>query len=1145
MLVGAMMRPENSAASTQRSSNLGSVRSPEPGNYEHHLSFQSLLVRVERMQQQLQKMAGSQVRLEESLDSLSVDRIHQLLYKVLTTQLRMEEMLCGIAPSHAMHVQWQQGEQQKGDLKTEISHLEQLHRDDVSSCIGLAPRHDVVILESAMETEDSGPESAGSQSMAPPADQKQNSIRSQHSMESNSKRTKGMRRTGSREISRTGSNHSRRGSKKRTLSAPMQAPVSDPLMPNIAHSSLSLPKDWPSCVEPRPCLNVLEEIAESEHFGSTLSTTHWNTGKHRRFKNPRGKFDVRQISAKNDPVHHCMLRPNSYTRFLFDGLGTIFLMYDLFLMPCILAWDLRLTDWLLHASIITMCYWILDILVSFRTGHVSVHGEVESHPWVVCMRYLRGWFALDITLVLIDAVSTAALVWINSAAASTEDEDILLMAKMCRFLRVVRMFRITRLRHVFRRIADYSPTLDLHLNIISHLFSICYVNHLMACVWYAIGAGSYTDTGYRWLDLTVGSDDTVTYEAVSTEYQYATSLHWAVTQMTPGSMQVSPQNTTERVFNVMCLLLGMVFFSHTISMLSSKMTSIKIAEQHKEEQLHTLRRFLRQNGVSHSLSVRLHREVAERMSASKKVLHINEIKVIHLISLQLQTQLRQELCGRHLLHHPLFQLCARVDELMIQNMSMNAEQVVLAPADSLFLAGTEGFAAYLNISGRCSYIQEILDDKSPPVVSLHQQQWLCEVVLWVEWMHVGTTQADEHATFLSLEASHFGNLLRNNTVWAAFVRDYGRLFHARVVAARPPAEDWPNDLAVPGASYGEILVSMPEEARRLSGEIGLYELQADHASSLHGRDVIDLQDEVRSGKSTLMVTGDGQVERVVALVTVEIMQDDGLILVQVGEDKDGVATPYIPVRLPGMKLKEAMSASDCARTVVHDRLEEMAPFISIQESKRIPETRESETRGINTHYIMTKYSAKLTIHPSLLNIQSITCRRHDLGAEISSMVPGSMLDHSYTDAISAREILLMTTTDDHLYYYSWMTEREFTMFRSGSPDCKLSLQRMFDCFSNAHSTSASSMTMVQSNKSMKSNRSGKESPPRTSSKQSSMRKPSAGETTNGPRPVRWDSHRDEAPLPPLDVAGTKQSSPADEATEGDFVNREYTWSCLV
>eukprot|EP00971_Amphidinium_carterae_P009815 193565-Amphidinium_carterae.1 len=55
-------------------------------------------------------------------------------------------------------------------------------------------------------------------------------------------------------------------------------------------------------------------------------------------------------------------------------------------------------------------------------------------------------------------------------------------------------------------------------------------------------------------------------------------------------------------------------------------------------------------------------------------------------------------------------------------MSMKAAPFVLAPGDSLFLAGTEGFAAYLNISGKSKYTQDILDSNNPRTYMLEDRR---------------------------------------------------------------------------------------------------------------------------------------------------------------------------------------------------------------------------------------------------------------------------------------------------------------------------------------------------------------------------------------------------------------------------------------
>merc|ERR1712226_1690635 len=90
--------------------------------------------------------------------------------------------------------------------------------------------------------------------------------------------------------------------------------------------------------------------------------------------------------------------------------------------------------------------------------------------------------------------------------------------------------------------------------------------------------------------------DPLTYGTSPRHYQYATSFHWSLTQLA-GSMQINAQNTIERVFNICCLLIGLLFFGTLVSVLSGKAMEAKMVDQEKTLMLSTLRRFLREHSV--------------------------------------------------------------------------------------------------------------------------------------------------------------------------------------------------------------------------------------------------------------------------------------------------------------------------------------------------------------------------------------------------------------------------------------------------------------------------------------------------------------------------------------------------------------------
>merc|ERR1719491_32015 len=99
------------------------------------------------------------------------------------------------------------------------------------------------------------------------------------------------------------------------------------------------------------------------------------------------------------------------------------------------------------------------------------------------------------------------------------------------------------------------------------LVFIVIINHYIACIWYMVGSGHFASSAWTTKFL-------VNYPG-EFPYAYATALHWSLTQFTPASMEVVPENTVERVFCVMVLVFAMVTFSSFISSITNAMTQLR------------------------------------------------------------------------------------------------------------------------------------------------------------------------------------------------------------------------------------------------------------------------------------------------------------------------------------------------------------------------------------------------------------------------------------------------------------------------------------------------------------------------------------------------------------------------------------------
>merc|ERR1712125_23112 len=119
-------------------------------------------------------------------------------------------------------------------------------------------------------------------------------------------------------------------------------------------------------------------------------------------------------------------------------------------------------------------------------------------------------------------------------------------------------------------------------------------------------------------------------------------------------MQVFPLNTIERVYNILCLLLGLVFFSFLISTLSAKLIQLKNTKIDVMLKLQRLQRFLSHHTeIDTDLAVRVQMQASNRLQTTSRT-DVRDVPCLDILSLSLHSELKMALTGRYLDCQPLF-----------------------------------------------------------------------------------------------------------------------------------------------------------------------------------------------------------------------------------------------------------------------------------------------------------------------------------------------------------------------------------------------------------------------------------------------------------------------------------------------------------
>lgn len=405
---------------------------------------------------------------------------------------------------------------------------------------------------------------------------------------------------------------------------------------------------------------------------------------------------VKERVRRFSPVIH----PNSGFKMMWDIAGMTLMGYDLINIP-LSSFEPApnfFTDMMVW---ITLLYWTVDMPCSFITGY-SMGGLVELHMRKIIPRYVRTWFPFDLTVLGIDWVLTM-FDEVGKGQSDTGDLGYVKMGRTARVVRMLRLLRLLRLLKVQGKLSEVlqaiqSENTKILLGIVKLVVAIMVANHIIACGWYMLGSSiDEANTWVRYNGL---------YER-DIGYRYTTSLHWSLTQFTPASMEISARNTAERIYTVTVLMFAMVTFSSFISSITNATTQLRKLDAEDTDRRNMLFKYLKQHEISTVLGTEVWTWVLSAKDKKHHRLHEKEVFVLNLLPKSLRTQLRDQVYGAQVRHHPLFKRMCETSPSGASKLYQYAmSEVAVGMGQELFMVGEVADRMYFLVAGEMRYWQE-------------------------------------------------------------------------------------------------------------------------------------------------------------------------------------------------------------------------------------------------------------------------------------------------------------------------------------------------------------------------------------------------------------------------------------------------------
>eukprot|EP00931_Biecheleriopsis_adriatica_P018521 TRINITY_DN12961_c0_g1_i1.p1 TRINITY_DN12961_c0_g1~~TRINITY_DN12961_c0_g1_i1.p1 ORF type:complete len:741 (+),score=158.49 TRINITY_DN12961_c0_g1_i1:22-2223(+) len=513
---------------------------------------------------------------------------------------------------------------------------------------------------------------------------------------------------------------------------------------------------WVESIESTPTPEVLRRssISRTNSFGSGDPS-----------QDQDGSLDV------EDRCMRLVTQPSSTRSLTVDVIGAALLLYEIIVLPLRTFDDLDSTftifmDWL------SLIWWTVNIFASLTTGYFS-QGLMVMDLRRILLHYLKTWFFVDVVTLGPDWTFVIASLFSPGSLEQQEQQnnrDSLRVLRWIRLMRMMRLLRLVKLKRLYEAAVDYfdSESATVLIGIVRMAFILIFVNHLLACSWWAIG--SLDQNSASWIK----AGD---FESGPLSYQYFVAYHWALTQFTPSSMDVQPVNLEERIFTVSVIVLGLLVFSWIVGSITGSLTQLRHMSEQQSKDFWFLRRFLRKHTISRSLSARIVRFIEHVSMAQKRTTAMSQVKVLSLLSKQLMDELYCELHLPALIIHPLFERLNGESRITLQKLAQEAvSHKYLANGDTLFQEHEVATAMFFLAKGRIKYTRNKFGKAKSEFVDANED-WISEHTLWTPlWLHVGDAVARDNCEILAVSPVKFEQACSMARVVASIAGRYGEKF---------------------------------------------------------------------------------------------------------------------------------------------------------------------------------------------------------------------------------------------------------------------------------------------------------------------------------------------------------------------------------
>ena len=313
-------------------------------------------------------------------------------------------------------------------------------------------------------------------------------------------------------------------------------------------------------------------------------------------------YDLEKLKAsalKAEQIHSrskYIISPESKFIDYWSKFMTVLLIYTAVVTPYRVSFiEVDDLPWIISEYVMTSLFFA-DFIINCLLAYYDNEKNLVFDHKKILSNYFFGWMVPDLFACLPFNIIF-------------EQKQYNSLVRVARIPRLYRLFKITKLLRIAKVMKNSSKILK-HMNVILKIsiaferifwfvFTYIIFLHLVACLW--VFVGNFDSTSTNW--IIIGG-----YEDSDSVDLYIISLYWTITTFaTVGYGDIVATNLTEKIFTVIVMTIGIIFYSYSVSSLTNVLSSIDSRKAKLKNQLITLEQIHKEYSLSKTFYLQLAR----------------------------------------------------------------------------------------------------------------------------------------------------------------------------------------------------------------------------------------------------------------------------------------------------------------------------------------------------------------------------------------------------------------------------------------------------------------------------------------------------------------------------------------------------------